>query len=404
MAVLDTLRGAWRNAFRVEEERQYAPPPNIGPSYAQAPDRIRIRAASDRSTLAAIYNRIANDFAGIDTRHVRVDENRRYLADIDSGLNDVLTFETNIDQAPRNFRQDMALTLFDEGSLAVVPIDTLRDDLTGEMQDILSMRVGRIVEYFPQHIKVNVFNEATGLRQDILVKKRDCAIVHNPFYAVMNELNSTLQRLNRKLGMLDYVDEQSSSGKLDLIVQLPYVIKGEARKQQAEQRQKDIADQLRGTEYGIAYTDGTEKITQLNRPVENNLQSQVEGLIEKLYGELGITAAVMNGTADEATMVNYYNRTVYPLVEAVVEAMQRAFIGAARTKANEMIFFTRATMDFLTLKDMGEVVDKLSRNEVVTANEIRGWIGMKPSTDPKAEELINSNMPQPDDNADPAES
>lgn len=396
MAVLDKLKGVW-NAFASNEQRSYVAPPSVGPSSGHAPDRVRVRIAADRSTLAAIYNRIAIDFASVEFRHVMLDDQKRYLKDLESGLQSALTYQANTDQPPRAFRQDIALSLFDAGVIAIVAVDAMVDKRREVIDDVLTLRVGTITEWFPEHVRVNVFNEKVGRREDIIVRKSMCAIVQNPLYLVMNEPNSTLQRLHRKLGLLDYVDEQSSSGKLDLIIQLPYVVRSEARKQQAEQRREDIEFQLRDSKYGIAYTDGTEKITQLNRPIENDLLTQVDTLIEKLYAELGITAAVMNGTADDATMVNYHNRTIYPLAESVQEAMQVAFIGPGRTALREKVFFIRAKMQFLTLKDMGEVVDKLLRNEVASSNEARGWVGMPPSTEPKADKLINSNMPQPAD-------
>jgi hypothetical protein len=400
MALIDRFRGLW-NAFLSDDNHRLEQYNSYGRSTSQIPDRPRVRIAQDRSTLAAIYNKLAVDASGVQVRHVLVDDADRYVSEKRSDLHYALTLEPNKDQGPRAFRMDLFLTLFDAGVAAIVPIDGLMDTDTGLLSDIRTMRVGRVLEYFPEHVKVEVYDETRGERRAIVIAKKNCAIVTNPFYTVMNETNSTLTRLAKKLGLLDYVDEQSSSGKLDIIIQLPYVIKSDARREQAERRREDIEVQLRGSKYGIAYTDGTEKITQLNRPAENNLLAQVDGLINKLYTELGITAEIMSGTADEAAMTNYYNRTIYPLVEAVAEAIQRSFIGKDRTEAREKIFFVRTKMQFLAFEHLGEVVDALCRNEVVSANEVRGWLGLPPSDEPKADKLINSNMPQPDPQSDP---
>lgn len=355
--------------------------------------------ANEKSIVNAIYMRMAIDFASIAMRHVKLDENDRFVAEIKSGLNNCLRVEANVDQAARAFRQDIALSLFDAGVIALVPIDTtINPELSGSY-DIQTMRVGTIVKWMPQHVKVSVYNETTGKRQEIVVSKRTAAIIHNPFYDVMNEANSTLQRLIRKLSLLDSVDEASSSGKLDLIIQLPYVIKSEARRLQAQKRAEDIEIQLRTNKHGIAYTDGTEKITQLNRPVENKLMDQIEYLVALLYSQLGITAEIMNGTADEKTMLNYLNRTIEPLLDAVTEGMARTFITkTGRTQGQTMMYF-RDPFKLVPIANIAEIADKFSRNKILTGNEIRSAIGYKPSDDPSADKLENSNMPNPSDAA-----
>jgi hypothetical protein len=336
------------------------------------------------------------DIADVLIKHVNVNENKQYLSDVDSGLNMCLTLEPNIDQGPRAFRQDISITLFDSGCAAIVPVDAASQPGLNGFTDIFTLRVADIREWYADHVRVNLWNSATGQREEIVLPKRTVAIVENPLYSVMNEPNSTLQRLIRKLGLLDSVDEQSSSGKLDIIIQLPYVVKSESKQLQAEKRREDIEFQLRGSKYGIAYIDGTEKITQLNRPAENNLLAQVEYLTNLLYNQLGLTEEVMNGTADEAAMINYFNRTINPIVQAIVEAMQRTFIGSAGVARNEAVKAFREPFKYTPVKDLAEVVDKFTRNEVATANEMRAFIGLPPSTDPKADKLINSNMPQPE--------
>lgn len=398
MAIFSRVRKAW-NAFVITTpplEKDFIAGP-AGVSYSiVSPSQPRRRYSNERSIVSAIYARISIDVAGIIFRHIKLDEVGRYKSDIDSSLNDCLTLEANIDQAPRAFRQDIAMTLFDKGVAALVPVDTAVNPETNEVFDIYTLRVGDIVSWYPRHVRVSVYNEDKGLREEILLEKRVVAIIENPLYTVMNEPNSTLQRLIRKLNLLDTVDEQSSSGKLDLIIQLPYVIKSEARRLAAEQRRQDIEFQLKGSQYGIAYTDGTEKITQLNRPAENNLLKQVEYLVQMLYGQLGITEEVMNGTADETAMTNYFNRTIEPIVEAVVEAMQRAFLGPKGTKNGERIQFFKDSFKLVPISQIGEIADKFARNEILSSNEIRGIIGFKPSDDPKADKLLNSNMPQSD--------
>ncbi len=395
MAIIDRVKRAW-NAFAVNaatpHEYDYY---SGGVSYSNAsPSRPKLRYHNERSIVSAIYTRISIDVAGVSFRHGKVDDQDRYTGDVKSNLNNCLTLEANIDQAPRSFRQDIAMTLFDRGVAAVVPVDTTVDPNTREIFDIYSLRVGEIVQWYPKHVRVSVYNEKKGVREEVTLEKRYVAIIENPLYSVMNEPNSTLQRLIRKLGLLDSVDEASSSGKLDLIIQLPYVIKSEARKQQAEKRRQDIEFQLKGSQYGIAYTDGTEKITQLNRPAENNLLKQVEYLTNMLYGQLGITEEVMNGTADEKAMINYFNRTIEPIISSVVEAMQRAFLGPNGIERSERIRFFKDPFKLVPVTQIAEIADKFTRNEIMTANEIRGFIGIQPSPDPKADKLANSNMPQ----------
>lgn len=396
MAIVDRVKQAW-NAFRNPGATDV--PVYYGvPTYSNSgsPSRPRYRYSNERTIISSIYARLSIDVSAIDIRHIKLDDLGRFEDDIDSRLNECLTLEANMDQGPRAFRQDIALTLFDKGVAAIVPVDTTLDS-SGNIVDIFSLRVGEIVDWYPKHVRISVYNEATGKRQEIVLEKRFVAIVENPLYSVMNETNSTLQRLIRKLSMLDAVDEQSSSGKLDLIIQLPYVIKSEARRQQAEQRKADIEFQLKGSQYGIAYTDGTEKITQLNRPAENNLFKQVEYLTAMLYSQLGLTEDVMNGTADEKTMLNYHNRTIDPIVDAIAEAMQRSFIGLVGTKNNERIYYFNDPFKLVPVTQLAEIADKFTRNEILTGNELRGFMGIRPSKDPKADQLRNSNMPQPSD-------
>jgi hypothetical protein len=395
MAFMSRIRRIF-NAFTSNSEPDPFLPSGYAatPTYGTIPQRSTFRYSNERSIISSIYTRIAIDVAALDLRHVIVDDQGRYQADCDSKLNECFMLEPNLDQAPRAFKQDIVLTLFDKGVAVVVPVDTTENPSSGERFDILTMRVGHVVDWYPHRVRVNVYNIAKGARQDILLEKRNVAIIENPLYSVMNEPNSTLQRLIRKLNLLDTVDEQSGSGKLDLIIQLPYVIKSEARRQQAEKRREDIEFQLKGSQYGIAYTDGTEKITQLNRPAENNLLKQVEYLTNMLYGQLGLTEDVMNGTADEKAMLNYFNRTIEPLMVAIVEAKQRSFIRRSGTSNNERIRYFQNPFKLVPVGDLAEIADKFTRNEILTSNEIRGFIGLKPSTDPKADKLINSNMPQ----------
>jgi hypothetical protein len=387
------LKHAWNAFVNLDREAQYAYDSPV--TYGGRPDRRRFTIPNERSIISSIYTRVTIDVAAIDVRHARLDDNGRYMEDVDSGLNNCLTLEANIDQAARHFRQDIVMTMFDKGVAAIVPVDTsVSPSITGGF-DIQTMRVGEIVSWMPKHVRVSLYNEQTGRREEITLEKKYVAIVENPLYSVMNEPNSTLQRLIRKLGLLDVVDEASSSGKLDLIIQLPYVIKSDARRNQAEQRRKDIEFQLKGSQYGIAYTDGTEKVTQLNRPAENNLLKQVEFLTEMLYGQLGLTVEVMNGTADEKTMLNYNNRTVEPILAAIVEAMKRTFLTkTGRTQGQSIVYF-RDPFRLVPINEIADIADKFARNEILTSNEIRQIVGFKPHSDPNADKLMNSNMPQP---------
>lgn len=397
------LSHAWNAFTNVEEERTIGfGQQQYGSASGVTPNRRRLTGGNERSIVAAIYMRLGIDYASIDMRHARVDPNGRYLEDIPSGLNECLTLEANLDQGASAFRQDLAMTLFDKGAIAAVPIDTSLNPLTTGNYDIRTMRIGDIVQWYPRHIRVSVWNDMKGRREELTVPKSSTAIIENPLYQVMNEPNSTLQRLIRKLNILDAVDEASSSGKLDIIIQLPYTIKSEARKDQAENRLKDIEMQLKGSKYGIAYADATEKITQLNRPAENNLLSQIEYLTKMVYGQLGLSEAVFNGTASEAEMLNYHVRTIEPLTRATTEAFRRSFLTkTARTQGQSILAF-RDPFKLVPVGAIAEIADKFTRNEILTANEIRGIIGYRPSTDAKADKLVNSNMPQPNETA-PAE-
>jgi hypothetical protein len=395
----DRLRHAW-NAFTDSDSVRNRPMEITAGSYfGGRPDRMRPRFSTERSIITSIYNRIGVDVAAVPMRHVRLDDQNRYLEDIDSGLDSCLTLEANVDQAGRAFRQDVAMTILDEGVAVIVPVDTTLSPEESGGYDIKTMRVGRVVSWFPQHVRVSLYNDTRGMREEITLPKKTVAIIENPLYSVMNEPNSTLQRLIRKLNLLDEIDEKSAAGKLDLIIQLPYVIKSEARRQQAEQRRKDIEFQLKGSQYGIAYTDGTEKVVQLNRPVENNLLPQIQDLKTQLYGELGLTPEVMNGTADEKVMLNYYARTIEPLLDAIIESMIRVFLTkTARTQGQSIMYF-RDPFKFVPIGGEGgiaDIADKFTRNEITSSNEIRQAIGMKPRPEPKADALINANMPQSD--------
>lgn len=364
-------------------------------TYGSRPDRTRtISTFGERSIITSIYTRISIDIASIQLRHVKLDEQDRFMENMDSGLNACLTVEANIDQGSRDFRQDIASTLCNKGYLAIVPIDTTLDPSQSSSYDIKTMRVGEIVSWFPKHVRVSLYNDLTGQREEILIEKRFVAIVTNPLYAVMNEPNSTLQRLIRKLNLLDSVDEASASGKLDMIIQLPYVIKSESRRKQADQRRMDLESQLRDGKYGIAYTDGTEKITQLNRPVENNLMAQITYLTAQLYGQLGLTEEIMNGTADEKTMLNYWNRTIEPMTAAITESMHRSFLTKTARTQKQAVRFFRDPFRLVPIENIAEIADKFTRNEIMSSNEIRQVVGMAPAKDPKADQLVNSNMPQ----------
>ena len=387
------LKHAW-NAF-LNRDPTITYKQDIGTSYYRRPDRPRLSRGNEKTIITSIYNRIALDVAAIDIQHVRLDANGRYVETIESGLNNCLTLEANLDQTGRAFIQDAVMSMMDDGCVALVPVDTDINPAITDSYKILSIRVGKILEWYPAHVKVRVYNEKTGKKEDIIVLKKTVAIIENPLYAVMNEPNSTMKRLTRKLALLDFVDEQNSSGKLDMIIQLPYVIKSETRRQQAEERRKQIEDQLVGSKYGIAYTDGTERITQLNRPVENNLMAQIESLTKTLYSQLGINESVMDGTADEKTMLNYNNRTIEPIISAIVDEMKRKFLTKTARSQKQSIEFFRDPFRLVPVNDIAEIADKFTRNEIMTSNEIRQIIGMKPSNDPKADQLVNSNIAQP---------
>lgn len=401
MGIIDRLQHAW-NAFANNRDPTYIYR-DIGTNYYSRPDRVRFTRGNERSIVNSIFNRIAVDVASIDIRHVRLDANGRYLKEEDSGLNTCLSLEANIDQTARAFMQDVVMSMFDEGCVAIVPVEAdLNPTVTGSY-DITSLRTGKILEWYPAHVKVRVYNDLKGQKDDIILPKNVVAIIENPFYSVMNEPSSTMQRLVRKLNILDSIDEQSGSGKLDLIIQLPYVIKTEARREQAENRRKDIEMQLSGSKYGIAYTDGTERITQLNRPVENNLMKQIEYLTSMLYSQLSITQSVMDGTADEKTMLNYISRTIEPIVSVIVDEMKRKFLTkTARTQKQSILFF-RDPFKLVPVNNIADIADKFTRNEIMTSNEIRQIIGMKPSDDPKADQLVNSNISQPAEETEMAE-
>ncbi len=385
------LKHAW-NAFLNKDPTTSSP----GSGSYYRPDRPRFTRGNEKTIVTAVYNRIAIDVAAVSIRHVRLDENGRYTEDIASGLNECLTLNANLDQTGRALIQDAVMSMIDEGCVAIVPVDTTINPTVSGSFDISSLRTGKIVDWYPQHVKVRIYNEKTGNKEEVVLPKRSVAIIENPLYAVMNEQNSTLQRLVRKLNLLDFVDDRNSSGKLDLIIQLPYVIKTDARRKQAEDRRKDIENQLAGSKYGIAYTDGTERITQLNRPVENNLMSQIEYLTSTLYSQLGITQSVMDGSADEKTMLNYNNRTIEPILSAIADEMKRKFLTkTARTQGQSIMFF-RDPFKLVPVNDIAEIADKFTRNEVLTSNEVRQIVGMKPSEDPKADELNNSNLRQPE--------
>lgn len=385
------LKHAWNAFFNRAPTQVYR---DLGASSSYRPDRPRYHYGNERSIVTSIYNRISLDVATIDIFDSRTDSDNRFLEVNDTSLNSCLTLEANIDQTGRAFRQDIVMSMLDEGVVAVVPIDTSLNPEKGSY-DILSMRTGRVVEWYPKHVKVEVYNENTGQKQQIVVPKASTAIIENPFYSVMNERNSTMQRLIRKLNILDAIDEQSGSGKLDLIIQLPYIIKSKARRNQAEQRRKDIETQLAGSKYGIAYTDGTERITQLNRPVENNLLAQIKYLTELLFSQLGITQAILDGSASPEEMLNYYNRVIEPILAAIVDEMKRKFLTkTARTQKRTIMFF-RDPFKLVPVSQLAEIADKMTRNEIMTSNELRQIIGMKPSDDPAADELRNKNLSQP---------
>ena len=393
MGFTDRLKHGW-NAF-VNNRDPTVIYRDVGGSYGYRPDRVRFTRGNEKTIVTSIYNRIALDAASVNIRHVKLDENDRFVGYVDSGLDNCLTLEANKDQTGRSFIQDVVMSMFDEGSVAIVPVDTTFDPNVTGAYDINSMRTGKILEWYPNHVKIKVYNDRTGYKEDIVVPKSTVAIVENPLYAVINEPNSTMQRLIRKLALLDAIDEQSGSGKLDLIIQLPYAVRSDLQRQRADTRRKDIESQLTGSKYGIAYTDATERITQLNRPVENNLMKQIEYLTSMLYSQLGFHQTILDGTADEKTMLNYNNRTLEPILSAIVVEMKRKFLTKTARTQRQSIEFFRDPFRLVPVNDLAEIADKFTRNEILTSNEIRQIIGMKPSNDPKADQLVNSNISQP---------
>lgn len=383
------FKHAWNAFLTRDPTTNYV---NIGNGYSYRPDRPRLTRGNERSIITSVFNRIALDVAAISIQHVQLDADDRFLSTLTTGLNNCLTLEANVDQTARAFIQDTVMSMLDEGCVAIVPVDTDLDPENTNAYDILTMRTGKIMDWYPQHIRVRVYNEHDGVKKDILLPKSMVAVIENPLYAVVNEPNSTLQRLIRKLNLLDVIDEQSGSGKLDLIIQLPYVIKTETRRQQAEKRRIDIENQLAGSKYGIAYTDSTERITQLNRPLENNLMKQIEYLTSMLYSQLGITQSILDGSADEKTMLNYYNRTIEPILSAIVDEMKRKFLTKTARSQHKSILFFRNPFKLVPVSELAEISDKLTRNEIATSNEMRQVIGWKPSNDPNADELRNKNL------------
>lgn len=384
------LKHAW-NAFSGNRDPT---PENYGYSYSRKPDRPRFSRGNERSIVTALYNRIALDVAAISIQHVQLDEEGRYISTVKSGLNNCLNLEANIDQTGRAFIQDVVMSMLDEGCVAIVPIETTINPKVTDSYDITSMRVGRITQWYPKDVKVEVYNERIAKKEELILPKKMVAIVENPLYAIVNEPNSTLQRLIRKLNLLDAIDEQSGSGKLDLIIQVPYTVRSEPQRERAEKRRKDIENQLSGSKYGIAYADATERITQLNRPVENNLMKQIEYLTSMLYSQIGITQSVLDGTADEKTMLNYNSRSIEPILSAIVDAMKRTFLTkTARTQGKSIMAF-RDHFKLVPAGEIAEIADKFTRNEILSKNEVRQILGMKPSKDPKADQLINSNISQ----------
>lgn len=386
--VWDRLKHAW-SIFK-NKDPTYDGFSEMGVSYGTRPDRVRFSKGAERSIVTSLYNRIAMDAAAIDVKHIRLDENDRFTEVINSGLNNCLSIEANRDQTGRAFIQDVVMSMMDEGCVAIVPVETTTSLKTGSY-NIQKMRTGKILEWAPSKVRVRLYNEDSGMKEDVVLPKSMVAIIENPLYSVMNEPNGTMQRLIRKLNLLDVIDEHNSSGKLDLIVQLPYVIKSEARKQQAEERKRSIEEQLTG-KYGIAYTDGTERIIQLNRPVENNLMGQIEYLTSMLYSQLGMTQSILDGTADDKTMLNYYNRTIEPILSAIVDEMVRKFLTKTARSQRQTIAFFRDPFKLVPVNDISEIADKFTRNEIMTSNEIRQVIGFKPSDDPNADVLRNKNL------------
>ena len=393
------FKNAW-NAFRNKDPSSF----NNGMGFSVRPDRARLTRGNEKSITTSIYNRIALDVSSINIQHVRLDDNGRYREIIDSKLNSCLTLEANIDQTNRAFIQDVVISMFDEGAVAVVPVDTTIDPKITDSYDIITMRTGKILEWYPEKVKVRVYNDRTGLKENLIMLKKNVAIIENPLYAVINEPNSTMQRLIRKLNLLDVIDEKSASNKLDLIFQLPYTVRTETKRSQAEKRRGDLEQQLAESKYGIGYIDSTERVIQLNRPVENNLMSQIEYLTSMLYSQLGINQGVLEGTADSKAMSNYYDRTIEPIVSAIVDEMKRKFISkTARTQGQSIMYF-RDPFKLVPILDLAEMVDKFTRNEVMTSNEFRQVIGMKPSNDPNADKLLNKNLKQTNSGAIPTTS
>lgn len=389
MGFTDRIYHAW-NAFLNRDPTQHN---DLGPGSYYRPDRSRLTTGNERSIVSSIYSKIAMDVSSVKIQHVRLDQNGRYIETIQSALNNILTLDANIDQTGKALIRDAVTTMFDEGVVAIIPTETTLNPSITASYDINSMRVGRIVEWYPKHVKVNVYNEATGFKEDVVIEKKNVAIIENPLYSVMNEPNSTLKRLINKLNILDAIDQQSGSGKLDIIVKLPYSIKTEARRLEAEKRRRELETQLAGSKYGIAYMDATENITQLNRPAENNLLSQIEYLTKMLYNQLGMTESIFDGTADEKTMLNYYNRTIDPLLTAIVEEMQRKFLTKTARSQMQSIEYYREPFKLVPVSELSNIVDKFTRNEVLSTNEVRSIIGYKPSDTPRADELVNKNMP-----------
>lgn len=389
------LKHAW-NAFLNRSPTYWHE--SYGSGYSRRPDRARLTRGNERSIVTSIYNRIALDVASVDLKHCKLDKDGRFIEVIDSGLNNCLTLEANIDQTARSFIQDLVISMFDEGCVAIVPVDTTNNPLLSDGYDVLTMRTGKILEWHPSHVKVRVYNDFKGEKEDVELPKKCVGIIENPLYSVVNEPNSTMQRLIRKLKLLDVTDERTASGKLDLVIQLPYVVKSDTRRDQAEKRRADLEDQLASSAYGVAYIDGTEKVTQLNRPVENNLMKQIEYLTNEVYSQLSLSQAILDGTADEKTMLNYNNRIVAVIVDAIATEIKRKFLSkTARTQGQSISYFTDA-FKLVPVSEIAEIADKFTRNEIMTSNEIRQIIGMKPSKDKKADQLVNSNISQPTDN------
>ena len=393
MNPLERLKHTW-NLFVYDESPKRRSPTNYGVSYYQNPNRVRFSRGNERTIVTSVYNRIALDAAAIEIRHVKMDNNNRFLDYISSGLDNCLSVEANIDQTARNFIQDIVSSLLDEGCVAVVPIDTSFDPNVTNSYDIQTMRVGKITQWYPDKVTVLLYNDSTGLKQEVTIPKRQVAIIENPLYAVMNEPNSTMQRLIKKLSLMDSADEEIASGNLDLIIQLPYAVKTESRRNLAESRRKEVEEQLNGSRYGVAYIDGTEHVTQLNRPVENNLMKQVEYLTAQLYSQLGLTQTIMDGTADENTMNNYYNRTIEPILSAIVDEFNRKFLTKTARTQKQAIMYFRDPFRLIPVTSISEMADKFTRNEIMTSNEIRQLVGFKPSDDPNADELRNKNLSQ----------